>query len=89
MSVAITGLKSAIQSGSLQVTSAMLDEQLSRIDRINKEQELLRYAMRSGKLTQEQSDRIKLLSRILNIENVYLRIMQRSLEQSYSVKFSS
>ena len=81
------GLKSAIQNGSLQVTAAMLNEQLTRIDRINKEQELLRYNAKKGELTQDQSDRAKLLSRILNIENVYLRIMQKSLEQSYLVKF--
>ena len=71
MSVAVMGLKSAIQDGSLQVTRAMLQEQISRIDRINKERELSRY--------QDQDERAKLLSQILSVEYIYLRIMQRSL----------
>ena len=73
MSLAINSFKSALQSGSLQVTRAMLQEQMARIDRIHKEQELIRF-------TGEQNDRLSLLDRILCIENVYLRIMLRSFE---------
>ena len=79
MSVAVMGLKSAIQDGYLQVTRAMLQEQISRIDRIGKEQELLRYCAGVSELTQEQYDRYRILTKILSDEYVYLRIMQRSM----------
>ena len=76
MSAAVGVYKSAIRDGSLQVTRVMLEEQRARIDRIYKEQELARYKVLAGELENEQRDRIDLLSKILNVENVYLRMMQ-------------
>ena len=56
-----------------KVTRDMLQEQITRIERIHKEKELIRF-------TNEQTDRLSLLDRILNIENVYLRIMLSKAE---------
>ena len=45
-----------------------LQEQLAKIDRICKEQELLRYLGAISDLTREQIDRYQLLSKILSVE---------------------
>jgi len=67
-----SGYNYAIQAGNMEVTRTMLDEQRRRLERINKEKEVLKV-----NLSQENLDKINRLEKIKNIESIYLRIMER------------
>ena len=75
----LSGYKSAIQDGYLKVTQAMLQEQKNRIERIEKQREIMQCDFTNANLTEEQMEKITYLEKIKNIENVYLRIMQRKM----------
>ena len=73
------GFRTAIEDGYPRVTGEMLSEQMAKIDRIDKEKELLKHLAGCDTVTAEQVARFKLLVQMLSIENVYLRIMQQQL----------
>jgi len=69
--------QTAICEGKVQITTDMLEQQKALIERIEQQREIMQCEFVSTDLTVEQREKIVFLDKIKNIENVYLRIMQR------------